>query len=90
MTTRTLTGTYGGGYTLAASYSSLLLRPTALIEGEGLPVPAPATVTNPGSFLAGAGTGAGGTRHTGVPFKAVVGNHASRRASSPLRPEGKC
>ncbi|HXV00419.1 MAG TPA: hypothetical protein VG166_07965 [Caulobacteraceae bacterium] len=74
MTSKTLTGTYSGGYTLAASYSSLLLTATALIEGAGLSAPAPATVTNRGSILAGvgaSGAGAGGTGHTGVKFGAT-------------------
>ncbi|HEY2179195.1 MAG TPA: hypothetical protein VGH15_11480 [Caulobacteraceae bacterium] len=76
MTSKTLTGTYFGGYTIAAGVTTLLIKPTAKIEGLGLLAAAAVTVTNQGSIAAAYGTagttGAGGAGHVGATFKAAA------------------
>jgi hypothetical protein len=52
MVTKTLTGTYSGGYSLAAKYDTVVIAPAAEIGGSGLILPGPATVENDGAIVA--------------------------------------
>ena len=61
MTTKTISGAYPSGYTLAASISTLSIASTGLVEGNGVNSTHPATVANFGTVDLYGGVIAGGT-----------------------------
>ena len=52
MTTKTITGTYAAGYTLAPNYGSISITSSGDIGGTGLLADTPAKVDNSGAIIA--------------------------------------
>jgi len=71
MTSKTLTGTYSGGYSIATGVTALTVTATGYIEGVGVTTTAGETatysVTNSGRILSGYGSAALAD-HDGVYF----------------------
>jgi hypothetical protein len=59
MTTKTIVGTYPGGYTLKAAYSGLEIASRATVGGDGVLLTQTGLVTNYGVVIANSGTHAG-------------------------------